>query len=359
MTAEEMFFVWLHYEGLTRKKLWWVMENYQPYTSFGKALQQNDSTAITYLGEELARKIQTDLSNENILKHANMLAKHNISVLLASHKAYPQELLCLEEDAPPILYYKGNVNVLSSRKIAVVGTRKPTQYAREMTAKFSAGLAEKGFTVVSGLAYGIDTEAAVAALGLHKPTIAVLANGLDTVYPEQNTMLARKIEENGLLLSENPMHTQPQPYQFLERNRIISALSEGVLIVEAGEKSGALNTAQHAINQGKELFVLPSLLTNKQGRGSNRLLTEVPDAFTTSVEDICARLHIEVVSTSEQMPMLTENEQKVYAILEEGETEFDVLQERTNMDTCELNSLLTSMEIRGIIRKLPANFYSL
>lgn len=360
MTAEESFFVWLHYEGLTRKKLWWVKENYQPYTSFGKALQQNDPAVIQYIGEELARKIQKDLSNENILHYANMLAKHNIRVLLAGQEEYPQELLCLEDDAPPILYYKGNLQTLTKRKFAIVGTRKPTQYARDMTAKFSSGLVEAGFVIVSGLAYGVDTEAAIAAMQQGGQTIAVLANGLDYIYPEQNTLLARKIEQNGLLLSENPIFTQPMPYQFLERNRIVSALSEGVLITEAGDRSGALNTAQHAINQGKELFVLPSLLTNKQGRGSNALLTEVPDAFTVSVENICERLHVgSQPAECEQMPLLTEEERSIYEILEQGEAEFDELQERTKIDTNQLNSLLTSMEIRGIIKKLPANYYSI
>ena len=234
-------------------------------------------------------------------------------------------------------------------------------YGREVTKLFSSALSKAGLVTVSGLAYGLDMEVALSTLDVKGKTIAVLGGGLNKIYPEQNTNLAQRILENdGLLISLMWPTLSPTKYSFLDRNRIISGLSLGTLIVEAGESSGTLNTANHTIDQGRELFVVPANILSSASLGSNKLIEEMPDTYTISPEHILKRLHINFESQKlDKKASLGEMEKQIVNALYEQDLDIDMLKEKTNLDSKSLISLLTRMEINGLIKKLPGNIYSL
>ena len=197
-----------------------------------------------------------------------------IGILTFADTAYPENLRNIE-DPPIVLYYKGSLpNWQDQPVIGVVGTRKASSYGLQTAHLLSAQIATCGALVVSGVATGIDGKAMEGALDAGKPTVGVLGGGVDVVYPASNRELYKRTEESGCLLSEYPPETRPYPWNFLQRNRIISGVSQGLLVVEAPEKSGALNTARHGFSQGRDLFVVPGNLGVDSCAGSNALLQE-------------------------------------------------------------------------------------
>ena len=262
---------------------------------------------------------------------------------------------------PLVLYYKGDLSLLNKPCVAIVGTRRPTIYGREVTQKFAKELSLAGVVIVSGLAYGLDMEAAVSSLKVNGKTIAILGGGLDKIYPSQNTNLAKEIEQKGLLISEYAPGQTPTKFSFLQRNRLITALSLGTIIIEAGKRSGTLNTAKHAIEQSKELFVVPGNIFSTSCEGSNALIEEFPDTFTISSKHVLDRLKITSynIDKQEQNKIVGEREKLIVNLLYEKNLDFDSLKEKTSIDSKTLISLLTRMEISGLIKKLPGNFYGL
>lgn len=319
------------------------------------------NTRIDGLEEDLYIKLKNAISPENIEKMRLKLQKYGISYITIVDKDYPPQLREISLE-PLILYYRGNKELLSQKSIAIVGTRKPTLYGRDVTRLFARRLSEAGLVTVSGLAYGLDMEVALATLETKGKTIAVLGGGLDKIYPSQNTALAERIvSSGGLLLSLYPPLRRPTKYSFVERNRIITGLSLGTIIAEAGQKSGTLNTASHAIEQGKELFVIPANITSPASEGSNKLIEELPETFTISPERVLSVLKISGAAPKKKeiVPDYGDVEKQILAILYEGEADFDTLKEKTGLDSKSLIRKLTTMEISGLIKKLPSNFYSL
>jgi DNA processing protein len=209
---------------------------------------------------------------------------------------YPERLREVD-DSPPVLYTLGDFAPSDSWAVAVVGTRRATHYGREVTARLVAELAEAGITVVSGLARGIDSEAHRAALDGGGRTVAVLGSGVDVLYPPENRGLAQRIVEEGrgAIVSEFPLGTLPEPLNFPSRNRIISGLSLGVLVVEAGEKSGALITVAFALEQGREVFAVPGPITSRMSDGPNHLIKQGAKCVT-SARDILEELDMQMVT---------------------------------------------------------------
>lgn len=194
---------------------------------------------------------------QNLDKYLQYINKNKIEIVTINDKEYPNKLKKIE-DSPIVLYLIGNKKLLNTKSIAVVGSRKCSEYGKEMSQAFSYLLAKNNFTVISGLALGIDTYAHKGAIMTKGTTIAVIGTGVDLIYPKENENLMHKIiEENGLIISEYPLGTKPNAINFPKRNRIISALSDGVLVIEAKEKSGALITVDFALDQGKEVYVMP------------------------------------------------------------------------------------------------------
>lgn len=324
-------------------------------------IEKDKENIINTIGESIYLKLKNAISIKNIEKTTQKLENFNIFAITILNKKYP-ELLKNISNPPLILYYKGNIDLLTENLVAIVGTRRPTSYGREVTRKFARELVNAGVVTVSGLAYGLDMEVANASLEANGKTIAVLAGGLNKIYPAQNTNLAEDIVKNGgLLLSLHAPGYAPKQYSFLERNAIISGVSLGVVIIEAGEGSGTLNTAANAIEQGRELFIVPANILSPASFGSNRLIEEFPETFTISTNHILNTLNIQHKNSmsKSEIKQITQQEKLIIDALYEGELDADALQEKTNLNSKTLISLLTMMEINGLIKKLPGNLYSL
>ena len=309
------------------------------------------------------KELETADKNASVEFLDNHIALHDnlgIEIITRISPSYPKLLLNIL-DAPLVLYLKGNAGVLNNNCIAMVGTRRPTRYGREMCQFFANKMCEAGLVLVSGLAFGIDTVVAQTAVDAKKPTIAVLAGGLDSIYPAQNYNLAEDIIKNGgAIISEYPIKIRPQAYSFLERNRIISGLSLGTIVVEAGERSGALTTAADSIEQNRELFVLPGNINSYASMGCNNLIRKLPDCFTISPDDVFNRLHIntknEVAKQTTQQ--LTMEENLILCSLNGEEKNLDDIVEETNISSKDAISLISSLEIKGIIKRLPGNYFA-
>ncbi len=299
--------------------------------------------------------------DENFLQsYINNLKNMNIEVVTQASANYPKKLLQVE--CPPfILFCKGNLKLLEANNgLAVVGTRRPTFYGRDITEKFCKVLCKNGFLLVSGMADGIDSIAHRTALENNEPTIAVLGGGFNHIYPASNLELSKKIEENGLLVSEYPPSHNAKNYDFIKRNRIIAGLSKCVLIPEAGKTSGALHTKNYALETGREVFAIPGNVNSPMSEGTNNMIKTQHVACATDPQDILD--YYKIAQNPIKMPkapQLSLDQMLIRGMLEDGETDFETLQEKTNLDTKTLNSCLTSMQISGIIKKLPGNKFSL
>lgn len=299
--------------------------------------------------------------NLNPAAELQKVAKYGIELVCWDDPRYPARLREIEY-APTVLYLRGTLTAEDDWGIAIVGTRTPTVYGRDVAGRLSTGLAERGFTVVSGLAKGIDGVAHKAALDAGGRTIAVMGCGLDRIYPAENLRLAHRIVEHGALISEFPVGTKPDAPNFPMRNRIVSGLSRGVLVVEAGDRSGALLTARDALNQNREVFAVPGSITSSMSVGTNRLIQRGEAKLVTGVDDIVdelrpeafqGRLPLELPSTDDPV------EQRVLDELAEGVLHVDDLRERTGLTISAVSSALTMLEIKGLVRSLGGMQYAL
>ena len=271
---------------------------------------------------------------------------------------YPDYLRSLLADPPVVLYCRGDVSLLAdaSRNIAVVGTRTITRYGKDVTAQFVRAFANDGLCVVSGGARGVDSLAHRTALECGGKTVAVLGCGVDIAYPPENKELLDKIAGEGLVVSEYPPGTPPNQFRFPERNRLISAFSSGVLVTEAGLKSGSLITADLAIEQGKELYVVPGSVFSKQSEGCNAKIKECQAAAVTAPEDIIGAPARR--DEGELGVQLSLEQSRIIELLSKEESmHFSELLENSGLSTGELSALLSEMEIFGMVNKLSGNYY--
>jgi len=264
------------------------------------------------------------------------------------------------DDFPKKLYILGKLPEKRLPTIAIVGSRKPTQYGREVTEKLAFDLAKAGVVIVSGLALGIDSIAHRAALEARGVTMAVLANGLDTIYPASHKGLAKQIlDSGGAMISEYDPGTPPMQHKFLERNRIVSGIADGILVVEAAARSGILSTAAHALRQNKEIFAVPGNITSPQSAGCNSLIKQgaIP---VTKVEDI-----LDIIAPNIELEqsrfVLGDNTEEV-AILElmqSGLRDGDEILQQSKMNPTDFNQTLTMLEIKGMIKPLGGNQWTI
>lgn len=283
------------------------------------------------------------------------LTKNNIDVLCIKDREYPKSLK--ETYSPPtILYIKGHLKKEDLSSIAIVGSRKGSDYGKRATYEIAKKLAESNITIVSGLAIGLDTEAHKGAIDGGGRTIAVLANGLNSIYPSSNTSLANKIVENGCIISEQPPDMPALKQNFPARNRIISGISLGTLITEAGEFSGTLHTASFAIEQNKQIYAIPGSIYNPLAIGPNNLIKKGAKPVT-SPQDILEDFGIEEIKIASK-PEGPE-EELIFAILKNSNLHIDQIASETKMPIYEISRILTLMEIKEKIRHLGGMIYSL
>jgi len=254
---------------------------------------------------------------------------------------------------PPVLYAKGDISCLSAAKVAVVGTRNPSTTGCQISRSFSAELAEYGLVIVSGLARGIDRQAHEGALSASGQTIAVMATGIDCVYPRQHRAIAERIVSNGLLISEFPLKTPPIAGHFPRRNRIISGLSIATLVVESALKSGTLVTARYALEQNREVLVVPGCVYNPQTRGCHQLIKQGA-VLVASAQDILDELHLSS-GIEENKQVLHETSKLMQHIGYELHT-IDQLILRSGLGLNEVIDELTELELTGLVQAMPGGY---
>jgi len=294
-------------------------------------------------------------------KEFSALQSSGIKAISFFDEAYPN-LLKKIYDPPMILYVKGNFIEKDNFPIAIVGTREPTTYGKLQAEKFSSALASQGITIASGLARGIDSIAHRAALKVNGRTIAVLGCGINVIYPPENKKLYEEILHSGLLISEFPLGTKPDAQNFPSRNRIISGLSLGCIVVESGIHGGALQTAAFALDQGREVFAVPGNLGIKQAEGTNALIKKGEAKLAQNPEDILIELELKlkpVIGKNIPKPHvdLTLFEQKILTVLENKEMQIDNIATQTGLSTSDCLVNLLTLEFKGLVKQLPGKMF--
>ncbi|OGX60925.1 MAG: DNA protecting protein DprA [Paenibacillus sp. RIFOXYA1_FULL_44_5] len=307
--------------------------------------------------------IQKNLQNLFMEQQKMLYAKRKIGFITIFDAEYP-ELLKQTAEPPWVIYYRGNPDYLSRPKLSMVGTRYPSSYGKRAAVELSRELSRAGICVVSGLARGIDRAAHMGALEEEGGTIAVLGCAIDTIYPQENNELAERITEAGLIISEYPAGTPMHPGLFPQRNRIIAGLSYGTVVIEAQSKSGALITADQALEESRDVFALPGSIYAPNSQGTLQLIKQGAKMIT-SAEDILeeyAHLHLVKQTNPEQAKKgraaLSPEEERVYSCLSSDPLHIDRLVEQTGLSFGHLNGLLLSLLIKLQIEQLPGANYT-
>ena len=313
------------------------------------------------IDRRLAQNLRTADNAEFATRQIQLSEKHQAKCVTYWDANFPA-LLKQTYDPPVLLHVKGHLAAENRNAIAIVGTRAPTEYGKLVTERLAGALVDKGLTIVSGLARGIDTIAHQTAVKKGGRTIAVLGSGLDVMYPSENRRLAQTILRDGAVVTEFSFGTKPDAVNFPRRNRIISGLSLGVVIVEAGLESGAMITANFALNQGREVFAVPGNITSSKSAGPHRLLREGAKLVET-VDDILEELQPQLElfdSPDDSMPIkpvLAGLHQSVYEQLSSEPLRIDLLQRQLNLPSAKLLPILLDLEIEGFIKQLPGTYF--
>ena len=320
-----------------------------------------DLLSVPGIDERTVEAIGLRRDHQFVQKQLELIERHKVDVVTYKDDRYPENLKKIY-DAPPILYLRGALMDEDSYAVAIVGSRTPSEYGKLVAERLGGELAEKGMTIVSGLARGIDTIGHRSCLARGGRTIAVLGCGVDVVYPAENKKLMEKMIESGAVVSEFPMRAKPEAPHFPRRNRIISGLSLGVVVVEAGEKSGALFTAEFALNQNREVFAVPGQVTSMRSKGTNRLIKEGAK-LVMSIDDVLEELPPSLDHAVRQGPTvmpeirLSEDERKVYETLSDTPVHIDSIAKQTQLPTSKALTLLLSMELNGAVKQLSGKMF--
>ncbi|MBD3240796.1 MAG: DNA-protecting protein DprA [Chitinivibrionales bacterium] len=308
---------------------------------------------------DVAARIKSPALLDQAQRQLDRCRSDGVTLLTLTDPRYP-ELLREIFAPPPVLFIKGDLGVFTRNAFAVVGTRAPTGYGRRATSSITRDLTASGLCIVSGLALGIDAVAHQTALDAGGSTIAVLGCGIDFVYPSTNRALAARILERGALVSEFPLGSRPLRYNFPRRNRIISGLSAGVLVVEAGQRSGSLITASYALQQGRDVFAVPGPIFSDKSEGTFNLIRsgatpvragdEIVEAIRTLTHSAAPAGQI---ASEFPVELLTDAERTVLENLSDTPLRFDQLGDTLECPITELHSILLTLELKGAIRQLP------
>lgn len=368
MKPELKEWIWLaNLQGMiTRKKIALLQIFDSP-----REIYQADALALAQTGILSSENMNAILSSEVRAQTEMTMEKledQHIDVVTLNDENYPHLLknIC---DPPVCLYVKGKL-LGDEPSVGVVGSRKASGYGLSMAKKISSELSQYHICVISGMARGIDTAAHLGALSAGGRTIAILGCGLDIIYPPENRRLMEQIIQNGAVVSEYPPGVMPEPYHFPVRNRIVSGMSVGVLVVEAGEKSGSLITAQMALEQGRDVYALPGNIISTNSRGTNKLIQDGAK-LVTSIEDILEEVfwfkNLEEKPTlglsssknkNDLMDMLDKDEQNVMALLSIESLQIDEIQQKLACEMPLLHRVLLSLEMKGLVKREAGGKYS-
>lgn len=346
-----------------------LLERFGSATAARQA-SEYDLGQVTHIGTKLARAFSEALATLDVEAEVERIEKFGVHLLALGAAGYPLALSAIP-DPPHLLYVRGGIQSADAKAIAIVGSRQCTPYGKRVTERLAADLARAGYTIVSGLARGIDGAAHRGALDAGGRTIAVLAGGLSSIYPPDHEDLARDVEARGALVSETPMAMQPQRGMFHARNRLISGLSRAVVIVEANERSGALITARHAAEQGREVFAIPANVDSGTSAGTLRLLRQGArlirhaDDLLEDLQGISVPIPaptVEAIEAERTPPApvkptgLDPIPASIWDFLDESK-HIDEITRAIGIPVGELSRLLTMMELKKLVRRLPGNQY--
>ncbi len=325
--------------------------------------KEKELIKLKEIGPKLGPKIIQSIKEIDLKEELELIKKHGVKVITFLDESYPKNLKNIY--APPmVLYVKGEILPQDDMAVAIVGSRLASFYGIQSAERLGFELASRGITVVSGLARGIDSSAHKGALKAKARTLAVLGSGIARIYPEEHKVLAQKISESGAVISEFPMLTIPERGNFPKRNRIISGLSLGVVVVEAAERSGALITSDCALEQGREVFAVPGKVDSVTSKGTHKLIKQGAKLAETA-DDILEELRLKI------MAGLKENEHRLHAKLDKEETliytllssepqHIDELSEESGIGVTDISRILLNLEIKKFTRQLPGkNFVKL
>ena len=337
------------------KKAHSLLEKFQDFQSLSKESNQIKAVLSPYEKQQFDRILE----NFNLEIYLEKAKKLNTTLLFINQENYPP--LLKETSFPPlVLYCQGNLDLLKEPSFAIVGSRSPSQYGETNTQHFTQVLSSH-FTIVSGLALGIDAIAHQQCLDNPKSTIAVLANGVDVIYPKSNSFLQENICKKGLLISEFPLGCQPSKRYFPQRNRIISGLSQGVLIPEAKQKSGSLITAYYANEQNRDVFAIPGSIHSNQSEGCHNLINEGAK-LCQNPQDILQDYQLKPIKNlmrykEKQIPLLDDDEKKVLEIITDEAISIDKLLFKSNLSLPKLLQILSFLELENLIYKKQQQYF--
>ncbi|MCC5912015.1 MAG: DNA-processing protein DprA [Clostridiaceae bacterium] len=360
MVNKKNLFIWLnHLGGIS-------YENIQQLTNYFGSLEE-----LWYAGEEHILKAMGSRSiiadkllknrNEKVLRsNLTVMENKNFDVVTILDDTYPEKLKNIY-NPPYVLYIKGSFKG-DIPLIGLVGARKSTAYGKWAARKFAKELSDWGIGIVSGLALGVDRESHIGSLESNGYTIGVIGCGIDMCYPKSNQQLYNEMIEKGCIVSEYPPGTEPLKHHFPARNRIISGLSDGIVVIEAGIKSGALITVEHGLEQGKDIYALPGNINSSQSKGTNKIIKE-GGKILLEVEDIIEELKCRYplensneVSTMEEA--LSEEEIRIFKVVKEAPIHIDLLAYKSRISISELSTILTILEIKGFVSQLPGKTFT-
>lgn len=316
----------------------------------------------------LTEKLEVVQQGHTFAHEIERLQTTAIRVTTLGATDYPEALRWIPEP-PPVLYIWGTLRPEDSLAVAVVGSRKPSPYGQLAAQRLSTELAQYGFTIVSGLARGVDSLAHQRALQAGGRTIAVLGSGINVVYPPEHRRLYDAIREQGAVVSEFPFDTKPDRWNFPRRNRIISGLTLGTLVVEASDQSGSLHTARHALEQGREVFAVPGRIDVPSSRGTNNLIKrgaklvegidDILEEFPEAVRRACRQRSTgpEPTNTAPMPTALTPDEAQILALVPPEETHIETIIYASQLPAQAVASILLTLELRGLVRQFPGKFF--
>ena len=356
-TKSEKAVIWIDmFDFLSTKKQEEILAVFGEPSNVFNSFKQSYSKLSHLITAEQFDKMCYALDEQYLAQHILSLDSANIKVITAFSNDYPQQFYNYS-DKPLILYCKGDISLLKTVCVGIVGTRKPTNYGRQVTEKFAKALASNGVTIVSGLADGVDSIAHKNALSVNGKTIAVMGSGFNYIYPAKNYNLEKQIEKSGLVISEYAPNVTAATWHYPVRNRIIAGLSKAVVITEASQKSGTMHTKNYCLDYGIDLFAVPGEITSFASSGTNAIIKSCQGAIALSPDDVLEALNLQNnYKASVKNLQLSFEEQSILNVID-GETHFDEIQLQTKIDTKNLLFILTTMELNGIITKLSGNYY--
>jgi len=325
---------------------------------------ERDLTEVAGIDRSIAKRIRAEGNSEKEVElQLSRLQKCEARLVTFWDREFPENLKKIY-DPPVFLFVRGELSDLDRYSVAIVGTRNPTTYGKHVAEKFAAELAEQGITVVSGLARGIDTIAHATTVRSGGRTIAVLGSGVDVIYPSENRRLSEQILVNGAIVSEYYMGAKPDAVNFPRRNRIISGNSLGTIIVETDLNGGAMITATTALDQNREVFAVPGMISAKTSRGTNKLIKEGRAKLVSDMSDVIEELRYKLKPILKDQPksqpkmQLSIFEQKIHDALSDEPIHVDALADRCKMPTSDVLVQLLGLELKGVVKQLPGKYFT-